>query len=170
MRLTECFDRVIVVPEALPISDTDELDALELCTHGVLLITPAAVRLADQHFDSLVEQLDSHRWSAVYLSHEVEVGESLEETPQLVRCAIPPTTVTALAVRPELLRHLLSVCADWGVTERLTPSDWLTMASWMLLDQSPAGTLWGAYPGLQPVIQPAVGLDGPAQSAFSRVA
>jgi len=161
MRLTECFDRVLVVPNDLPFAQDAELEALQLCTHGVLLTTPETAWVADQHCDALAEQLDARAWTVVYLGHEAEVGENVNEAPQLVRCALPPTTVTALAVRPEMLRHLLDVCGTGHIAGQLTPTDWLTMASWMLLDQCPAGTLWGTYPGLQPVRRASGAPDGP---------
>lgn len=158
MQLGEAFDRVLVVPDGQGLAGAGLLERLELCAQGVLLVTAGMASTVHQHVDQLIEQADACRWSALYVGHELERGEDPQDSCELVRCAIPPTSVTALALRPELLQRVLATMPCGAAARDLSATDWLTMAGWMLLDLAPPGSVWGAYPGVQPATRPAPAL------------
>ena len=118
---------------------------------GVLLL--AAEQSDDEAFwrsqDALVERLSARPWDIVYLGHGALSEEVPDDKrPQLLYCDMPPGQVSAVAVSFNVLELLLQIMPDGAVDGPLHATDWLSIACWVALAQTPAGHGLAAWPAL----------------------
>ena len=104
--------------------------------------------------DAVVEHLDARPWDIVYLGHGQPARDDPQGRPTLVRCDMPPSAVTAIAVSCPVLEALVEAMPDHGVDGALAPADWLAIACWLALDRVRPGRAWAAWP---PLLRPRQG-------------
>ncbi len=99
--------------------------------------------------DAVVEHLAARRWDIVYLGHGPS-GSALgdDNRPGLVHCDMPPSDVSAIAVRCEVLDLIVQTMPDHGVDGPLSPADWLAIACWLATDRVRSGSGWAVWPPL----------------------
>jgi hypothetical protein len=101
---------------------------------GVLILSAAPG--ADREFwksqDRLVEQLEFGDWEIAFLGH-VEGAHCLpdELRPDLIECDAVPSGLSAIALHWRILDSVVELMPDHASGGTLSPSEWLTIFSWI---------------------------------------
>ncbi|MDH5209598.1 MAG: hypothetical protein OEW34_13225 [Burkholderiaceae bacterium] len=101
---------------------------------GVLLLSPApgVDRELWKAQDRLVERLEFEEWEIAFLGH-MEGAHCIpaDLRPDLIECDTVPLGLSAVALRWRTLDSVIALMPDHGIGGPLSPSDWLTIFSWI---------------------------------------
>jgi hypothetical protein len=101
---------------------------------GVLVLSSAPG--ADREFwksqDRLVERLEFEDWEIAFLGH-LEGAHCIpcDLRPDLIECDAVPSGLSAIALRWRTLDSAVELMPDHAIDGPLSPSDWLTILSWI---------------------------------------
>ena len=138
-RLNEAGCAPVVVDLALPEGWRPRLAALlaeprRARPTGVLMLSPAPC--ADRELwkpqDRLVERLEFEDWEIAFLGH-LEGAHCIPDDvcPELIECDAVPSGLSAIALRWRTLDSVVELMPDHGIDGPLSPSEWLTIFSWI---------------------------------------
>lgn len=99
--------------------------------------------------DAMVERLETSHWRALYIGHDSPVHTALNFARSgWIHCDAPPDEVSALGLRCELIGLLTQDMPDPVDKAKQTPSDWFTMASWLMQPTVGCSHALAAWPPL----------------------
>jgi hypothetical protein len=101
---------------------------------GVLVLSPApgVDHALWRSQDRLVERLEFEEWEIAFLGH-LEGARCIPDDlrPELIECDTVPFGLSAVALRWQTLDSVIPLMPDHGIDGPLSPSDWLTIFSWI---------------------------------------
>jgi hypothetical protein len=100
----------------------------------VLVLSPApgADRQLWKSQDRLVERLESRDWEIAFLGHQDGAGCAPDdEPPDLIECDAVPSGLSAVAISWRTLKSVVDLMPDRAVDGPFSPTDWLTISSWI---------------------------------------
>lgn len=101
---------------------------------GVLVLSPApgADRELWKSQDRMVERLECKDWEIAFLGHQDGANCVPDDLrPDLIECDAVPSGLSAIALRWRTLDSVIALMPDRATDGPLSPTDWLTIASWI---------------------------------------